>query len=103
MNIVYRDIILRDYKEEDIADDTRWMTEEIAWHEWVLFYYFNKSLKGKSWFSSLVRLFVDFLSNPDNCNCLLKDCLNIIYLTNEQITQKGKITMSIKSLIISFA
>lgn len=34
MNIVYRDIILRDYKEEDIADDIRWMTEEIAWHEW---------------------------------------------------------------------
>ncbi len=34
MNIVYKDIILRDYKEEDIADDIRWMTEEIAWHEW---------------------------------------------------------------------
>jgi len=34
MIIAYKDIILRDYKEEDIADDIRWMTEEIAWHEW---------------------------------------------------------------------
>lgn len=34
MLIAYKDIILRDYKEEDIADDIRWMTEEIAWHEW---------------------------------------------------------------------
>lgn len=34
MNIVYKDIILRDYQEKDISDDVRWMTEEIAWHEW---------------------------------------------------------------------
>lgn len=34
MIIAYKDIILRDYKEEDIADDIRWMTEEIVWHEW---------------------------------------------------------------------
>ena len=34
INIVYKDIILRDYKEEDIIDDIWWMTEEIAWHEW---------------------------------------------------------------------
>lgn len=34
MLIAYKDIILRDCKEEDIADDIRWMTEEIAWHEW---------------------------------------------------------------------
>ena len=34
MNIVYKDIIIRDYKEEDIIDGIRWMNEEIAWHEW---------------------------------------------------------------------
>lgn len=33
MQIAYKDIILRDYKEEDVVDDIRWMTEEIAWHE----------------------------------------------------------------------
>ena len=34
MEIIYKDIILRDYKEDDIADDIRWMTKETAWHDW---------------------------------------------------------------------
>lgn len=34
MRIEYKDIVLRDYKEEDIADDIRWMTVETAWSDW---------------------------------------------------------------------
>ncbi len=34
MEIKYKDIILRDYQETDIADDIRWMTVETAWQDW---------------------------------------------------------------------
>lgn len=34
MRIEYKDIVLRDYKEEDIVDDIRWMTVETAWSDW---------------------------------------------------------------------
>lgn len=34
MKICFKDIILRDYRESDIADDIRWMTVETAWAEW---------------------------------------------------------------------
>lgn len=34
MEIIYKDIVLRDYKESDIESDIRWMTEEIAWLDW---------------------------------------------------------------------
>lgn len=34
MRIIYKDIILRDYKESDIENDIRWMTREKAWHDW---------------------------------------------------------------------
>ena len=31
MEIQYKDIILRDYRESDISDDIRWMNVEIEW------------------------------------------------------------------------
>ena len=34
MRIEYMDIVLRDYKREDIEDDIRWMTVETAWSDW---------------------------------------------------------------------
>ena len=34
MEIKYRDIVLRDMTESDIADEIRWYTEETAWTRW---------------------------------------------------------------------
>lgn len=34
MEIKYRDIVLRDMRESDIADDIRWHTEETQWARW---------------------------------------------------------------------
>ena len=31
MEIAYKDIVLRDYRESDIADDIRWMNVDIEW------------------------------------------------------------------------
>ena len=31
MEIAYKNIILRDYRESDIADDIRWMNVDVAW------------------------------------------------------------------------
>ena len=31
MEITYKDIVLRDYRESDIADDIRWMNVDIEW------------------------------------------------------------------------
>ncbi len=31
MQITYKDIILRDYRESDISDDIRWMNVDVAW------------------------------------------------------------------------
>ena len=31
MEITYKDIVLRDYREADIADDIRWMNVDIEW------------------------------------------------------------------------
>lgn len=34
MELHYKDIILRDYKENDIEDDIRWNTVETQWALW---------------------------------------------------------------------
>ena len=34
MVIAYKEIVLRDYQQEDIADDIRWMTVETSWSDW---------------------------------------------------------------------
>lgn len=34
MRVTHKDIVLRDYQESDIDSDIRWMTVEIAWHDW---------------------------------------------------------------------
>ena len=34
MEITYKDIVLRDYRESDIEDDVRWNTVETAWALW---------------------------------------------------------------------
>lgn len=31
MELVYKDLVLRDYRESDIADDIRWMNVEVDW------------------------------------------------------------------------
>ena len=31
MEILYKDILLRDYRESDIADDIRWMNVDVDW------------------------------------------------------------------------
>ena len=31
MVILYKDILLRDYRESDIADDIRWMNVDVDW------------------------------------------------------------------------
>lgn len=46
MQISYKDIVLRDYTVEDIEDDIRWMTVEIAWHDWDAPWEAEEDLRG---------------------------------------------------------
>ena len=34
MQIKYKDIVLRDYRESDIDDEVRWNTVDTAWGDW---------------------------------------------------------------------
>ena len=34
MQINYKDIVLRDYRESDIEDEVRWNTLDTAWGDW---------------------------------------------------------------------